>query len=166
MPIKTMTDLFIEELRDIYHAERQLVRALPKVAKAATAQELKNGVLRHLEQTKGQVERLEQVFESLDTRARGRPCEAMQGLIEEAQEMIEEHMPGELLDVALIAGAQKIEHYEIASYGSLIAYAKALGHQEAQRLLEETLAEEKDTDSKLTQLAVTLINQKALKTVS
>ena len=162
MAIKTLNDLFIEELRDIYHAERQLVRALPKLSRAASTPELKQAIDHHLQETKGQVERLDQVFETLDTRARGRPCQAMQGLIEEAQEMLDEHMAGELLDVAIIVNAQKVEHYEIAGYGSLIALAKGLGHQDAIRLLEQTLAEEKGADQKLTKLADTLVNQKAL----
>jgi ferritin-like metal-binding protein YciE len=121
MAVKTMRDLLIDELRDIYHAEKQLTRALPKMARAASNGQLKEAFTQHLEETRGQIERLEQVFELLDTRTRGKPCHAMEGLIEEAKEIMEMGLEPELLDVALIAAAQKVEHYEIAGYGTLVA---------------------------------------------
>ena len=160
--IKTLQDLFINELRDIYHAEKQLVRALPKMAKAASSDKLKEAFTAHLEETKGQVERLEQVFEMLDTRTRGKPCEAMQGLVEEAKEVMEEVKEPEILDAALIVAAQKVEHYEIAGYGSLRALAEALGHKDAAKLLDQTLAEEKKTDELLNKLALGDINKQAM----
>lgn len=162
MPVKTMQDLLIEELRDIYHAENQLAKALPKLAKAATAPELKQAFETHLEETRGQIERLEQVFEELDTRKRGKRCAAMEGLIEEAKEILEQDLPPEMLDVALIAAAQKAEHYEIASYGSLHAYAEACGLTKVATLLAQTLDEEKATDAKLNKIAIENVNQKAL----
>ncbi len=162
MAVKTMQDLFIEELRDIYHAEKQLVRALPKMARAASSADLKAAFQDHLEETKEQVGRIEQIFDTLDQRKRAKPCEAMEGLIEEAKEMMEEIETPEVLDVALIGGAQKVEHYEIASYGTLAAMAKSLGHKEAQQLLEITLKEEKAADEKLNKIGVSNVNKKAL----
>jgi ferritin-like metal-binding protein YciE len=162
MTVKTTRELLIDELRDIYHAENQLVKALPKMAKAAKAQKLRQAFEHHLDETKGQVERLDRVFEQLDTRSSGKRCEAMQGLIEEAKEMIEEIKTPEVLDCALIVGAQKVEHYEIASYGSVCALAEALGEKDVMQLLEETLNEEKAADQKLNQLATSEINKSAL----
>ncbi|HYE50952.1 MAG TPA: ferritin-like domain-containing protein [Azospirillaceae bacterium] len=162
MATKTMQDLLIEELRDIFHAENQLAKALPKLAKAATAPELRQAFETHLEETRGQIERLEQVFEELDTRKRGKRCAAMEGLIEEAKEMMEEGLPPEMLDVALISCAQKVEHYEIASYGSLHAYAEACGLTKVADLLNQTLEEEKATDAKLNKIAIENVNKKAL----
>ena len=162
MPVKTVHDLFVEELRDVYHAEKQLARALPKMAKAASSDKLRQAIELHKEQTDGQIERLEQVFESLDERKRGKRCEAMEGLIEEAQEIMEEVKSPEVRDVALIAAAQKVEHYEIASYGTLRALAEAMGHDDAEKLLAQTLEEEKETDQKLNQLALSEVNQRAL----
>ena len=124
MPIKNVQDLLLNELRDIYDAEKQLVRALPKMAKAASSEQLRVAFEEHLEETKNQVERLEQVFDNLDTKARGKRCEAMRGLVEEASEIMEEIKTPQVLDAALIAGAQKVEHYEIAAYGSVRALAK------------------------------------------
>jgi ferritin-like metal-binding protein YciE len=166
MPVKTTDDLLLEELRDIYHAEKQLVKALPKMAKKAKSDKLRQAFEHHLEETNGQIERLEQVFDHLDKPARGKRCEAMQGLIEEAQEMMEEIKTPEVLDVALIAGAQKVEHYEIASYGTVHALAEAMGHQEVAQLLAQTLQEEKETDRKLNELAISDINKKALKSAA
>jgi ferritin-like metal-binding protein YciE len=157
-----MRELLIDELRDIYHAEKQLVKALPKMAKAAKADKLRQAFEHHLEETKGQVERLEEVFEKLDVRASGKRCEAMEGLIEEAKEMIEEIKTPEVLDAALVVGAQKVEHYEIASYGSVRELAKALGENEVAKLLDATLAEEKQADQKLNSLAVSDVNKSAL----
>ena len=146
MPIKTVQDLFVEELRDIYNAERQITKALPKMAKAAGSPELKQAFELHLEQTRGQIERLDQVFEQLDLAKRGKKCEAMEGLLEEARATMEEIEDEGVLDTGMIINAQKVEHYEIAGYGSLVALAKQLGHDQAASLLAETLAEEKQTD--------------------
>jgi len=163
MAVKTMKDLLINELRDIYHAEKQLTRALPKMARASSNEQLKEAFTQHLEETRGQVERLEQVFELLDTRTRGKPCHAMEGLIEEAKEIMEMGLEPELLDVALIAAAQKVEHYEIAGYGTVVALAQASGFTEAAQLLQETLDEEKKTDQLLNELAIGDVNKKAMK---
>ena len=129
MAVKSVHDLLVDELRDLYHAEKQLVKALPKMAKAARSDKLRQAFEHHLEETKGQVERLETVFDKLEMPARAKRCEAMAGLIEEAQEMIEEVKTPEVLDAALVAAAQKVEHYEIASYGSARALAEALGNE-------------------------------------
>lgn len=166
MPVKTTQDLLLEELRDIYHAEKQLARALPKMAKAAKNDQLRECFELHTEQTKGQIERLEQVFEKLDARSRGKRCEAMEGLIEEAREMMDEIKTPEVLDAALIGGAQKVEHYEIAAYGTMRTLAEAMGQREVAELLDETLAEEKETDEKLNQVALSEVNQKALQTAA
>ena len=166
MSLKSVQDLLIDELRDIYHAEQQLVKALPKMAKTAKSDKLRQAFEHHLEETRGQVERLEQVFDKLGTRSRGKPCQAMQGLIEEAKEMMEEIKTPEVLDVALITAAQKVEHYEIASYGSAGALAEALGEKEVAKLLGQTLEEEKQADQKLNQIALSDVNQTALKAVA
>lgn len=162
MAQKNMHDLLVEELRDIYHAEKQLEKALPKLAKASFSDDLRQCFDEHREQTRGQIERLEQVFEKLDTRNRGKRCEAMEGLIDEAREIMEMGLAPEVLDAALIAAAQKVEHYEIASYGTVHAYASAMGLQEVADLLRQTLDEEKQTDQKLNQLAISKINKKAI----
>lgn len=162
MPTKSMQDLLIEELRDIYHAEKQIEKALPKMGKAASSEELRQAFETHRDQTHGQIERLEQAFEKLDTRTRGKRCEAMEGLIDETRETMEMGLAPEVLDAALIGCAQKIEHYEIASYGTLQAYAAALGQQEVADLLQQTLDEEKETDRKLNELAVGNINKRAI----
>ena len=158
MPVKTVQDLFVEELRDIYHAERQITKALPKMAKAASSPELKQAFELHLEQTRGQIDRLDQVFEQLDVAKRGKKCEAMEGLLEEARSTMEEIEDEGVLDVGMIINAQKVEHYEIAGYGSLVALAKQLGHDQAASLLAETLAEEKETDQKLNEVALSMAN--------
>jgi ferritin-like metal-binding protein YciE len=163
MAVRSVNDLLLDELRDIYHAEKQLVKALPKVARRAKSEKLRQAVEHHLEETKGQVDRLEQVFDKLDARPRGKRCEAMEGLIEEAEEMMEEITAPEVLDAALIAAAQKVEHYEIASYGTVQALAEELGHSEVAQLLEETLNEEKNADQKLNQIALSEVNKTALK---
>ena len=162
MAAKNMQDLLIEELRDIYHAEKQLTRALPKMARAASNEQLKQAFTQHLEETQGQIERLEQVFEKLDTRTRGKHCHAMEGLIEEAKEIMEMGLAPELQDVALIAAAQKVEHYEIAGYGTLHALAQSAGLDEVAQLLEQTLNEEKKTDELLNKLAINDVNKKAM----
>ncbi|MBK3733491.1 DUF892 family protein [Azospirillum brasilense] len=162
MAAKTMQDLLIEELRDIYHAEKQLTKALPKLAKAAHSEKLRAAFESHLEETRGQIERLEQVFDELDTRTRGKHCDAMEGLISEAREIMEMGLAPEVQDAALIAAAQKVEHYEIASYGTVHAYATACGLTKVADLLEQTLNEEKETDKKLNVLAINDVNKKAI----
>src|SRR6195952_3899312 len=153
MSIATVQDLFLDELKDIYSAEKQAVRSYPRIAKAASSEELKQALQTHLEQTKGQVERLDRVFEVLQKRAGGKTCEAMKGLLTEAAESIEEIEKGPVLDVAIIAAAQRMEHYEIAAYGTVATLAEAMGQTEIQQLLSETLQEEKDTDELLTGVA-------------
>ncbi|WP_376958716.1 ferritin-like domain-containing protein [Azospirillum sp. A26] len=162
MAAKTMQDLLIEDLRDIYHAEKQIAKALPKMAKAASSDKLRQAFETHLEQTHGQIERLQQVFEEMDTRPRGKHCDAMEGLISEAQEILEMGLAPEVQDAALIAAAQKVEHYEIASYGTLHAFATACGLDRVAQLLDETLQEEKDTDTLLNKLAIGDVNKKAM----
>jgi ferritin-like metal-binding protein YciE len=162
MAVKSVNDLLLDELRDIYHAEKQLVKALPKMAKKAKSDDLRQAFEHHLDETKGHVERLDQVFQQLDARSDGQRCKAMEGLIEEAKEMMDDVTTPEVLDAAMITAAQKVEHYEIASYGSVCALAEALGHKDAARLLEETLNEEKAADQKLNQIALSGVNQAAL----
>jgi ferritin-like metal-binding protein YciE len=152
MPEKGLRKLFIDELKDLYNAENQLVKALPKMARASDFPELKAGFEEHLEQTKGHVERLETIFSKLGENPKGKKCKGMEGLVEEGSEAIEEY-EGAVRDAALIGGAQRVEHYEIAGYGTVIAMAKQLGESEHARLLEETLEEEKETDAKLTSLS-------------
>ncbi|MBV9463517.1 MAG: ferritin-like domain-containing protein [Verrucomicrobiae bacterium] len=161
MKIDSLQKLFEEELKDVYDAENQLLKALPKMAKAATSQELKDAFNEHLEQTKGHVERLEQVFEELELPAKGKTCKAMKGLIQEGSEILKEKGDSAVIDAALIVAAQKVEHYEIASYGSLRTFANLLGHEDAAETLQETLDEEEETDKKLTELAEEIINEQA-----
>ena len=158
---KELNDLFLETLRDIFHAEKQLLRALPKMARAANSDELRQAFETHKDETQGQVERLEQVFEIVGKRASGKPCEAMQGLVAEGQEIMEEFKDSDALDAGLIASAQTIEHYEISRYGTLRSWAEQLGMRDAVRLLEQTLQEEKKTDQLLTELAEAALNRKA-----
>jgi ferritin-like metal-binding protein YciE len=148
-----LRELYIDELKDIYNAENQLVKALPKMAKAATSQELRQGFEEHLEQTKGHVQRLEQIFQKLDESPKGKKCKGMEGLVEEGSEVMGEDFEGSLMDAALIGAAQRVEHYEIAAYGTVCAFAEELGEDEHAELLKETLGEEKETDEKLTELA-------------
>jgi len=159
--LKSLEDLFTHELKDIYNAEKQLVKALPKMAKAAASEKLRAGFEEHLEQTEVHVERLETIFSSLDLSSRGVKCKAMEGLVEEGSEMIDEDAEPAVKDAGLIAAAQKVEHYEIASYGTLITFAELLGHSEAVDLLKQTLEEEKQTDEKLSELAESEINVQA-----
>lgn len=161
MGVKTVQDLFLEELRDIYHAEKQILKALPKMARSASHPELKQAFEAHLEETRGQVDRLEQVFDQLDTAKRGKRCEAMEGLLEEARSTMEEIDDKSVLDVGMIINAQKVEHYEIAGYGSLVALARQLGQDRVAQLLEETLNEEKAADEKLNQVALSVANPAA-----
>ena len=153
MPAENLHDLFIEELRDIYDAEKQLTKALPKMAKASDSDELRTAFEEHLEITRMQVNRLEEVFKSLGIAARGKTCEGMKGLIEEGQEVMQELEQGPTRDAALIAAAQKVEHYEIATYGTLATFAEIMEHQDAKDLLGQTLDEEKEADEKLTGIA-------------
>jgi ferritin-like metal-binding protein YciE len=161
MALETLRDLFLNELRDMYHAEKQLVRALPRMAKAADSDELRQAIEKHLGETEGQVERLERVFQSLGQAARGKRCQGMEGIVEEGKEILEEEGQEPVIDAAIIAAAQKVEHYEIASYGCLITYADLLGEREASRLLKQNLAEEEATDKARSQLAERSINQAA-----
>jgi ferritin-like metal-binding protein YciE len=158
MPVQNLEQLLIDELKDIYSAEKQITRALPKMAKAAKSPELKEAFETHLEETKGQIERLDEIFEALGKKATGKTCHGMQGLVEEGQEMISELEKGDVRDAALIAAAQRVEHYEIAAYGTVREYAKMLGHKDAVKLLEETLEEEKATDEKLNEISAQVNN--------
>lgn len=154
-----LKELFLEELKDIYWAEKHLTKALPKMAKAATSQELNNAFQQHLTQTEGQIARVEEVFEILGQPARAKKCEAMEGLVKEAQGLLEELPKGTMVrDAGLIIAAQKVEHYEIAAYGSLVQLAKTMGENEIAEILNQTLEEEKQTDQLLTELAVSGIN--------
>jgi ferritin-like metal-binding protein YciE len=157
----TLHDAFIDELRDTYDAEKQLTKALPKLAKAATSSELRNAFEKHLEQTRGHVTRLEQVFESIDEPARSKHCEGIAGIVEEGKSILEEDFEGTTRDACLVAAGQRAGHYEMAAYGTLVAWARAMGHVEAADLLQQTLDEEKAADRKLTALAEDGINQDA-----
>ncbi len=158
---KTLDDLFLETLKDIYYAEKQLVKALPKMAKAAQDPALKNGFTTHAEESEGHVERLEQIFELLGKPARGKTCDAILGIVEEGKSIMEEFKGTVAIDAGLIAAGQAAEHYEIARYGALRTWAEQLGMKDAAKLLEQTLNEEKATDKKLTDLAVSKDNVKA-----
>src|ERR1700722_4757930 len=153
METNRLKHLYVEELKDLYSAESQLVKALPKMAKAATSEELQTGFTEHLEQTRGHVERLEEIFKALGESPKGKHCKGMEGLIKEGAEMIEEDPAAEELDAGLISAAQRVEHYEIACDGCVSAYAKLLGETEADEILRTTLDEEKATDEKLTELS-------------
>jgi ferritin-like metal-binding protein YciE len=157
----TLHDAFLDELRDAYDAEKQITKALPKMAKAASSPELRAAFQSHLEETRGQIQRLEQVFATLDEKVRGKHCDGMEGIIEEGKSAMEEDFDDSTMDACLIASAQRVEHYEIAAYGTLIAWAQAMGHDEAADLLQQTLDEEKATDEKLTSLGEGGINQDA-----
>jgi ferritin-like metal-binding protein YciE len=152
MPGNTLKDLYLDELRDLYSAEQQLTKALPKMAEAAASPELRSGFEEHLEQTKNHVQRLEQMFEELGESPKGKKCRGMVGLIEEGEE-IADTFEDEVRDAGLISAAQRVEHYEIAAYGTAREYARILGEDDASELLQETLDEEKETDKKLTELA-------------
>ena len=157
----TLHDAFIDELKDTYDAERQLTKALAKLAKAASAPSLREAFETHLEETEAQIERLERVFESLDEKARGKHCEGIAGIIEEGKSIMEEDFDETTMDACLIAAGQRAEHYEMAAYGTLVAWARAMGHAEAADLLQETLDEEKAADEKLSSLAEGGINDSA-----
>jgi ferritin-like metal-binding protein YciE len=160
MKANTLRTLFIDELRDLYDAENRLVKAIPKMAKAANSDQLRAGFEEHLEQTKGHVERLKKVLASLGEKATPKTCPAMAGIVKEGAEMMDEDFEGALMDAALISSAQRVEHYEIAAYGCVHAWAEVLGESQAAKLLAQTLEEEKETDEKLTELA-SQINEEA-----
>jgi len=157
----TLHDAFIDELRDAYDAEKQLTKALPKMAKAASSAELQAAFEDHLEETRAQVERLEQIFATLDEKVRGKHCDGIAGIIEEGKSVMEEEFDETTMDACLIASGQRAEHYEMAAYGTLVAWAQAMGHTEVAGLLQQTLDEEKAADKKLTGLAEGGINQSA-----
>ena len=157
----TLRTLMIEEIRDLYDAERQLVKALPKMAKGASSSDLRSLIETHLEETQEQVKRLERAFELLDEKPRGKHCAGIAGIIKEGADLLEEDFGGSVLDAGIIAGAQRAEHYEIGAYGSVIAWAKHIGEAEVASLLEDTLEEEKGADEKLSALAESSINQQA-----
>jgi ferritin-like metal-binding protein YciE len=159
--MQNLEDLLKEDLKDVLHAENQIVKALPKMIKKTSNPDLKDAMSTHLEETKGHVERVEQVMELLGMPVRGKTCKAMQGIIEEGKEVMEEDSEDDVMDAALIGAAQKVEHYEIATYGTLCTYAELLGLKEAKRLLGQNLEEEKMTDQKLTALAESVINLEA-----
>jgi ferritin-like metal-binding protein YciE len=157
----TLHDAFLDELRDAYDAEKQLTKALPKLAKAAASTELRTAFENHLEETRGHVDRLERVFESLDEKIRGKHCDGIAGIIDEGKAVMEEDFDEATMDACLIASGQRAEHYEMAAYGTLVAWARGMGHAEAADLLQQTLDEEKAADKKLTKLAEGGINQEA-----
>jgi ferritin-like metal-binding protein YciE len=161
MSLDSLQNLFVTELKDIYNAEKQLITALPRIAKAAGSPRLAEAITKHLKETEGHVARLEEIFQSLGLPSRGKKCKGMEGLLEEGKEVMEEEAQESVRDAALISAAQKVEHYEIAAYGCLRSYAQILGHNDAARLLEQTLKEEEAADEKLNQLAEGGINQAA-----
>lgn len=159
--LETMNDLFLEEIRDLYDAEKQLTKALPKMAKASSSEELRAAFEAHLGETRGHVERLEEIFESLGEKGTGKKCAAMAGLVKEGDELVSETEESSLRDAGLIAAAQKVEHYEISGYGSAIAHARLLGHDAAISLLDMTLGEEKQADNKLNRLSASINTEAA-----
>jgi ferritin-like metal-binding protein YciE len=161
MTEKTLNDLFLTTLKDVYYAEKAILRALPKMAKAAESGDLKEAFVKHRDETAGHVERLEQIFDKLGKKASGKTCEAIKGIIEEGEEIMDDFEDSDALDAGLIAAGQAIEHYEISRYGTLRTWAQQLGMRDAAKLLDQTLAEEKKTDELLTQLAEARANPKA-----
>jgi len=153
--------LFLDELADLLNAETQLTKALPKMAKAAQSEELREAINSHLQETEGHVDRLKQVFESLDEKPKSKTCKAMKGLVEEGSDLLQELKGKSSIDAGIIAAAQKVEHYEIASYGTVVAWAEQMGHDETAKLLEETLDEEKAADEKLTEVAESVANTRS-----
>jgi ferritin-like metal-binding protein YciE len=158
---RTLHDAFLDELRDAYDAEKQLVKALPKMAKAAESTELRQAFVDHLEETNGHVMKLEQVFEGLDEKAKGKHCDGIAGILDEGKSVMDEDYEGATMDAALIASAQRAEHYEMAAYGTLVAWAKGMGHSDAADLLQEILDEEKAADETLTKIAESGVNDQA-----
>lgn len=163
MKLKSLKDLYIDQLKDLHSAETQMTKALPKMAKASSSPELQSAFQEHLEQTKGHVRRIEKIFDRLDMSAKGKKCKGMEGLIKEGEELIHEDPDAAVLDAGLIAAAQRVEHYEIAGYGAARTYARLLGDDEAATVLQQTLDEEGKANKKLTQLAEGGINRKAAK---
>ena len=161
MKLDSLQTLYVEELRDLYNAENQLLKALPKMAKGATSPELKLAFEEHLEQTQEHVERLDEIFDKLEKKPTGKTCHGMKGLIEEGSEKLKEDGEGSVIDAGLIAAAQKVEHYEIAGYGTVRAFAQMLGEEDAAELLQQTLEEEGETDKRLTELAEEVVNASA-----
>ncbi len=162
MALDSMEELFLNEIKDVYNAEKQIVRALPRMAKAAQSPNLQRAFTKHLRETEGHVQRLERIFKALGETPRGKKCKGMEGLLEEGKEILQEDGAREVIDAALIAAAQRVEHYEIAAYGCLRTYAQLLGNTEADRLLQQTLVEEEATDKALTALGESGINQAAV----
>jgi ferritin-like metal-binding protein YciE len=162
MNLDSLHDLYVDELKDLYSAENQLLKALPKMAKAASAPELRTAFQHHLKETQGQVQRLDKIFKKLDISPKGKKCKAMEGLIEEGKEVMGEEAEQAVMDAALIAAAQRVEHYEMAGYGCVRTFARLLGYDQACALLQATLDEEGAADKKLTELAETVINVQAM----
>lgn len=163
--VKTMNDLYVESLRDLYSAETQITKALPKLSDAASNEQLKAGFTMHLDQTEGQIGRLEEIFKDLDLDPKGHHCEAMEGLLAEGDELLETVLDKAVLDAAMIGAAQKVEHYEISGYGTARTFARLLGYENHADLLQATLDEEADTDEKLTDLAESIVNEHAAKSL-
>jgi len=161
MAEKDLNELFLDTLKDIYYAEKQILKALPKMAKAANSDKLRTAFEKHHDETEGQIERLEQIFEQLGKAARGKKCEAIEGILDESKEIMDEYADTPALDAGLLAAAQAVEHYEISRYGTLKAWAAKLDMPQAVKLLEQTLAEEKNTDETLTKIAETAVNFEA-----
>jgi ferritin-like metal-binding protein YciE len=158
---KDLNDLFLDTLKDIYYAEKQILKALPKMAKAANSDQLRQAFEKHHQETEGHVERLEQVFELIEKPARGKKCDAIEGILDEGKEIMDEYKGASALDAGLLAAAQAVEHYEISRYGTLKSWASKLGNKEAVKLLDETLAEEKKTDETLSKIATSAVNAEA-----
>jgi ferritin-like metal-binding protein YciE len=162
MPLRNLEDAFVDEMKDMLHAEKQILKALPRMAKKTSHAELKEAFEQHRRQTEEQIHRIEQAFESVGRSPRTKKCEGMEGILDEGKDLLKEKAEPDVLDAMLIAAAQKTEHYEIAAYGTLCTWAEMLGHDEAARLLKQNLSEEKETDEKLTQIAESLVNQEAM----
>lgn len=162
MKLNTLKDLYIEQLKDVYSAETQIAEALPKMVEAASHADLKQAFQDHLQQTKQQISRLEQVFQDLGTNPTGHKCKGMEGLLKEAEDMLKENADSDVLDAALITNAQRVEHYEIAAYGTICTYAEMLGRKNDKSTLGQTLDEEKMTDENLTRLAEQVVNAEAM----
>jgi ferritin-like metal-binding protein YciE len=158
---KDLNDLFLDTLKDIYYAEKQIYKSLPKMAKAAHSDQLRQAFEKHHQETEGHIERLEQIFELIDKPARGKKCDAIEGILDEGKEIMDEYKSTPALDAGLLAAAQAVEHYEISRYGTLKAWATRLGNKEAVKLLDETLSEEKKTDETLSKIAVSEVNAEA-----
>ncbi|MGA7803656.1 ferritin-like domain-containing protein [Bradyrhizobium sp.] len=161
MTEKNLSDLFLDTLKDIYYAEKQIYKSLPKMAKAANSDQLRQAFEKHHEETEGQIERLEQIFELIEKPARGKRCDAIEGILDEGKEIMDEYKHAPALDAGLLAAAQAVEHYEISRYGTLKAWATKLGNKDVVRLLDQTLSEEKKTDETLTKIAGSAVNAEA-----